>query len=276
MALFFADQEGKIVYRIEDLETNFRNQGELEQFTDSVAAISFRELNGDGAMDIVLVTAFANETEGYAGSSLKVGDVLFQDKEGKGFYRDYRITDKVNRFGMNKSADLIAAFVGEGYSTEFMYTATTLDELLENGLVIITEQSYPRNFEKLGRLQVIPGTYAMADYEFLMIYLVNEEGYIISSLEPMENYDNLYALRGISCQDIDGDGLRDIVVRGRYSYEGEGHQLVVEADYSVYYQRTGGFVQDAEIKKSYRCSEEETMDEVVAACRAYWGWKQEE
>ena len=116
----------------------------------------------------------------------------------------------------------------------------------------------------------------MADYEFLMIYLVNEEGYIVSSLQPMENYDNLYALRGISCQDIDGDGLKDIVVRGRYSYEGEAHQLMIEADYSVYYQRTGGFVQDREIKKSYRCGEEETMDEIVEACRAYWGWKQEE
>lgn len=276
LALFFADGEGKIVCRLEDLETNYRNQGELRQFTDGIAAISFRELNGDGAMDIVIVTAFANETGEYAGSSLKVGDVLFQDEEGKGFYRDYRITDKLNRFGMNKSADLIAAFVGEGYSTEFMYTAATLDDLLENGLEIITEQSYPRNFEKLGRLQVIPGKYYMADYEFLMIYLVNEEGYIVSSLQPMENYDNLYALRGISCQDIDGDGLKDIVVRGRYSYEGEAHQLMIEADYSVYYQRTGGFVQDREIKKSYRCGEEETMEEIVEACRAYWGWKQEE
>ena len=275
LALFFVRKDGSIVYKTEELETNSRNRGELEQFTKGIAAISFRELNGDGAMDIVLITAFANEEGEYAGDSFKVGEVLFQEKDGTGFYRDYRITDKLNRFGMNKSADLIAAFVRDGYSMEFMYTATTLEELQSHGLKIITEQSYPRSFEKLGWLQVIPGTYRMADFEAFMVYLVNEEGYIVSSLQPMENYDNLYALRGISCQDIDGDGLKDIVVLARYSYEGEDRQLVIETDYSVYYQRTGGFILDREIKKGYRCSEEETMENLVRESRAYWGWKQE-
>ena len=177
---------------------------------------------------------------------------------------------------MNKSADLIAAFVRDGYSTEFMYTATTLDELLDAGLEIIQEQSWPRNFEKLGRLQVIPGTYRIADYEVFMIYLVNEQGYIVSSLQPMEDYDNLYALRGISCWDIDGDGLKDIAVLARYSYEGSNHELIVKTDYSIYYQRTGGFTEDTQIKESYKCTEEETMENLVRQGRAYWGWKREE
>ncbi len=276
LALFFALPDGKIVYKTEELETNNRNQGELEQFTEEIAAISFRDLNEDGAMDIVLITSFTNAGGEYAGNSYKVGDVLFQNREGESFYRDYRITDKLNRFGMNKSADLIAAFVRDGQSTEFMYTAATLEELLERGLVIIEEQAYPRNFEKLGRLQVIPGIYQIADYEVFMIYLVNEQGYIVSSLQPMEDYDNLYALLGISCWDIDGDGLKDIAVLARYSYEGSEHELVVKKDYSIYYQRTAGFVEDTEIKESYPCTEEETMENLVRQGRAYWGWKREE
>ncbi len=276
LALFFSEANGRIVYKTEQLETNNRNRGELKQLTEGIAAISFKDLNEDGSMDIVLITSFVNETGEYAGTSYKVGDVLFQDKEGGGFYRDYRITDKLNRFSMNKSADLIAAFVRDGYSTEFMYTAATLDELLKEGLVIIQEQSYPRNFEKLGRLQVIPGTYRIADYDVFMIYLVNEEGYIVSSLQPMEDYDNLYALLGVSCWDIDGDGLKDIAVLARYSYEGSNHELVVKTDYSIYYQRTGGFTEDMQIKESYKCTEDETMENLVRQGRAYWGWKREE
>lgn len=46
-----------------------------------------------------------------------------------------------------------------------------------------------------------------------MVYLVNEEGYIVWSFQPMGDYMRIsMGLRGISCQDIDGDGLKDIMV----------------------------------------------------------------
>lgn len=65
------------------------------------------------------------------------------------------------------------------------------------------------------------------------------------------------------------------MVLARYSYEGSGHELIVKSDYAVYYQRTGGFSADTEIKDSYRCGDEDTMEEVVKKARAYWGWKSE-
>lgn len=275
LALFLAAADGEIVYKTEQLETNSRNRGQMEQPNLGIWAVSFQDLNGDGQMDIVLITSCANEEGSYAGKMYKVGDVLFQNEEGTGFYRDYRISDKINRFGMNKSIDLIVSFVRDGDSTEFLYTAATLDELLASGLGIISEQCYFRNFEKLGRLQVVPGVYGIADYNVFMIYLVNEQGYIVWSLQPMGEYDNLYALRGINCRDIDGDGLKDIVVLARYSYEGGGHELIVKSDYAIYYQRTGGFSADMEIKGSYRCKDEDTMEELVEKARAYWGWKSE-
>ena len=275
LLLFFVAADGEILYKTDQLETNGRNRGRMEQPNRGISAVSFQDVNRDGLMDIVLITSCVNEEGNYAGKTYKVGDVLFQNEEGTKFYRDYRISDKINRFSMNKSIDLIASFVRDGNSTEFLYTAVTLDELEKAGLRIISEQCYFRNFEKLGKLQVVPGVYSIADYGVFMIYLVNEQGYIVSSLQPMGEYDNLYALKGISCRDIDGDGLKDIVVLARYSYEGSGHELIVKSDYAVYYQRTGGFSADTEIKGSYRCGDEDTMEEVVKKARAYWGWKSE-
>ena len=144
------------------------------------------------------------------------------------------------------------------------------------GFQIISEQCYTRTFGKLGKLQVVPGTYRIADYDVFMVYLVNEQDYILSMLQPMGSYDNLYALKGINCRDIDGDGLKDIVVLAKYSYEDEEHKLAVSSDYSIYYQRTGGFSADTEIKNWYQCSEEDTMQTVVERARAYWGWKTED
>lgn len=271
LALFFAEENGNIIYKTDQLETNSRVLGQMKQPDCDIAAVAFRDLDEDGHMDIILLTSCMGVDGSNEGKLYKVGDVLFQNGKA-GFYRDYRISEKINRFGMNKGADAITAFVRDGYSTEFLYTASTLNELLANGLDIISEQCYFRTFGKLGRLQVVPGTYRIADYDIFMIYLVNEQGDIISSLQPMGDYDNLYALKGINCRDIDGDGLKDIVVLARYSYQDETGEIIVETDYAIYYQRTGGFSADMDIKESYRCSDEDTMELLVEKARAYWGW----
>ena len=273
LALFLVDAEGQILYRTEQLETNHCVTGRMRQPIQSIAAVSFQDLNRDGLLDIILITSCVNENEAYTGKTYKGGDVLFQNRSGDGFYRDYRISDKINRFGMNKSAESIIAFVRDGNSTEFLYTASTLRELQQNGFWVINEQCYFRTFGKLGKLQVTPGTYRIADYDVFMIYLVNEQGDIVSVLQPMGEYDNLYALKGVTCRDIDGDGLKDIVILARYSYEGEGGELLIESDYRIYYQRTGGFVPDMEIRDAYRCGDEDTMEILVEKARAYWGWQ---
>lgn len=270
LALFLADEDGNVVYKTDQLEANSRNTGEMKQPIKELKAISFQELNGDGLMDIVLITTCVNDKGSYAGKPYKVGDVLFQDEER--FYRDYRISDKINRFGMNKSVESIVAFVRDGYSTEFLYTSATKKELLDNGFEIAAEQCHYRQFEKFGRLEVVPGTYTMANFATFMIYLVNEQGYIVWSFQPMGDFDNLYALKGITCKDIDGDGMKDIVVFARYSYEGNGNELLVESNYSIYYQRTGSFYEDTQIKKQYPCEEEDTLSGIVEKARSYWGW----
>lgn len=277
LALFFVDGEGRIVYKTDRFETNSCVLGQMRQPEQELVSVAFQDLNGDTLTDIILITS----CEIGDGEKYRIGDVLFQstkgiDTEGLIFYRDYRISDKINRFGMNQNTDSITAFVRDGYSTEFLYTAVTLQELLAHGFQIITEQCYTRTFGKLGKLQVVPGTYRIADYDVFMIYLVNEQDDILSALQPMGVYDNLYALKGINCRDIDGDGLKDIVVLAKYSYEDEEHQLAVKSDYSIYYQRTGGFSADTEIKDTYQCNEEDTMQTVVETARAYWGWKTED
>ena len=269
LALFLADADGTILYRTDQLETNNSIRGQMQQPKQEIASVAFQDLNGDLRTDIILITV----CEGADGRRYKVGDMLLQSADQLSFYRDYRISDKINRFGMNKNAKSITAFVRDGDSTEFLYTALTLKELRQHGFQIITEQSYTRTFGKLGKLQVVPGTYRIADYEVFLIYLVNEQDYIMSALLPMGEYDNLYALKGINCRDIDGDGLKDIIVLAKYSYEDEEHKLAVASDYSIYYQRTGGFSADTEIKSQYPCTDEDTMQTIVEKARAYWGWE---
>lgn len=273
IVLFLTKEDGTVLYFTDRLEANNRYEGELKQPIRNISAVSFQDLNRDGLVDIVLITTCVNESGSYAGKPYKVGEVLFQS--GDGFYRDYRLSDKINRFGMNKSVESIVSFVRDGYSTEFLYTASTKSELLKNGFVIAKEQCYPRQFEKLGKLEVVPGSYTMADFSTFMIYLIDEQGNIVWSFQPMGDYDNLYALKGITCRDIDGDGMKDILVLARYSYEGNGNELVVESDYSIYYQRTGGFYTDTEVKKKVRCNDESTVAELVERARAYWGWSTE-
>ncbi len=209
-----------------------------------------------------------------AGVPYKIGDVLFADG-GMGFYRDYRISDKINRFGMNQSAEVITAYVRDGRSTEFLYTSVTLGELLRQGFTISEGQSYYRTFEKHGKLKVVPGIYRISNYDIFMVYLVNQQGGIVSCLQPMGDYESLYALRGINCRDIDGDGLKDIAILARYSYEDENGESLTVSDFAIYYQRVGGFLTDTYVRDMYRCGDKDTMEILVERARACWGWKSE-
>lgn len=274
-AVFLADGQGNIVYKTNRLECNYTILGELEQPITDMISVAFQDLNGDGRMDIILIAGCVNDGGNYAGKSYKVGEVLFQ-AEGAGdapsFYRDWRVNDKINRFDMNKSAKFIRSFVRDGRSTEFLYTATTEQELLDNGFSVIEEQSYWRNYEKLGNLKVLPGVLYMADYDIFMIYMINEQGDIVWSFQPMGEYDNLYSLRGMSGKDLDGDGMKDLLVAARYSREGENGELIVEGQYSVYYQRTDGFDTDEEYVKEHPYRDNCTVEELVNEIRSYWGW----
>jgi len=274
LAILIADSEGNVLYRTDQLETNYKYSGQLEQPVKGIAAVSFQDVDGDGLTDIVLITDCENTQGEYAGRSYKIGDVLFQ-KEGE-FFRDWRISDKINRFSMNKSVDFITSYVRDGSSTEVLYTAKTLEELVENGFQIIQEQHYTRKFEKQGKLQVVPGVMRMAEYDIFMIYLVNEQGYIVWSFQPMGDYDNLYALKGMTCKDLDGDGLKDILVLARYSYTGPDGKLMVDMKCSIYYQRTDGFSEDLEFSEAHQCTEEDTVGALVDIIREYWGWPKEE
>ena len=109
-----------------------------------------------------------------------------------------------------------------------------------------------------------------------MIYLVNEQGSIVWSFQPMEDYDNLYALKGMTCRDMDGDGMKDIVVLARYSYSGPEGELLIDTKCDIYYQRTDGFEEDKGFAESYRCTEKDTMAGLVGIIREYWGWPKEE
>ena len=92
----------------------------------------------------------------------------------------------------------------------------------------------------------------------------------------MEDYDNLYALKGMTCRDMDGDGMKDLVVLARYSYTGSEGELLIDTRCSIYYQSTDGFDVDTEFEKVHQCTEEDTVGGLVELIREYWGWTIEE
>ena len=120
LVLFFVGQEDEIAFRTEQLEANQQIPGSWKQGTREVAAVSFPDLDGDGLNDVVLV-ALCNTREDGTGMTAKVGDVLFQ-RQG-GFYQDWRLSDRINRFGMNKSVKMILSFVREGDFAGVFYRA---------------------------------------------------------------------------------------------------------------------------------------------------------
>lgn len=274
LALFFLDAEGNVIYKTHQLETNYVYQGVMNQPLESIASVSFQDVNHDSRTDIIIITKCINEEGEYAGKPYKVGDVLFQGD--KYFYRDWRVSDKINRLGMNMNAKCIISFVKNDCSTEFLYTATTLEELLANGFIVIEEQCYTRNFEKLGRLQTVPGMFKMSEYNIFMLYLVDDKGNIVWSCQPMKDYDSLYSLKGTTGKDMDGDGMKDLVVLARYSDETPDGKIEIKSDCFIYYQRTTGFDTDIGFQNYYTCKEEDTLEELVVKIREYWGWKVEE
>lgn len=281
-AVFLADEEGTIIYKNNQLECNYGVRGSLTQPITDMVSVAFMDVNSDERMDIILIAGCVNESGDYAGKQYKIGEVLFQSgdkdlsREAPSFYRDWRVNDKLNRFGMNKSAKCILSFVRDGCSTEFLYTATTEEELLTNGFRVYEEQSYWRDYEKLGRLKVLPGVFPIADYDIFMVYMINEQGNIVWSFQPMGDMDNLYSLKGMSGKDMDGDGMKDLVIWAQYSKEGEPGELIVENHCAIYYQRTGGFDTDTDFVNSYRFTGQENMEELLKEIRAYWGWSAEE
>lgn len=273
LAIFMTQPDGTVIYKTDQLSANYQDQGVLKQPNTGMAAMSFQDVTNDGKKDLIVIS-LANGTENER--FYKVGDVLFRSDETARqlFYRDYRISNKLNEYGMNKSIYFVSSYLMNGYSTEFLYTAATLEELRKKGFQVNLNVSRWQEFKKWGKLYVVSGVYRMAEYNVFMIYLVNEQGYIVWSFQPMQDYESLYALYGVVCQDIDGDGLKDVIVLGRY-HDGESEDgFVLKTDYAVYYQRTNGFYADTELKIQYQCSDDETrISTVIEAGHQYWGWK---
>jgi hypothetical protein len=269
VALFFADVDGNIIYKTEDLACNYFEKGSLYQPNIAIAAIDKRDVNYDGLSDILLITQCV-----YDGVKFKIGDILFQNADSDGFYRDWRISDKINRFNMNKDMDMMATFAGGGQSSEFLYSAKTMEELLKGGFKPLKYQTFDANFEKFGTVQVVPGTYKMGNHYIFILYLVDGEGRVLWNFQAMRGYDNFSQMPGISFKDVDGDGWADLSVLVDYVNLDDNNEAYAVTDFSIYYQRDGYFFEDTEFHNAYvgKLTGRETMDDVVQAARKYWGW----
>ncbi len=268
-ALFFADIDGNIIYKTDELECNYFHKGSLNQPNIAIAAIGTRDVNHDGLMDILLITRCLCD-----GVEFKIGDIIFQNANSDGFYRDWRVSDKINRFSMNKDIDMMAAFAGGGQSSEFLYSAATMDELVEGDFKPLKYQTFDADFEKFGTVQVVPGTYKMDNHYIFFLYLVDGEGRVLWNFQAMGGYDSFSQMLGISFKDVDGDGWADFSVLADYKNLDDNNDSYTVTDFSIYYQRDGYFFEDTDFHNAFvgKLTGSETMDDVVQAARKYWGW----
>ena len=57
LVLFLITEDGTVVYRTDQLETNNRNRGSLKQPLKEISAVSFLDVNRDGRQHIILTTS---------------------------------------------------------------------------------------------------------------------------------------------------------------------------------------------------------------------------
>jgi len=267
--LFFAREDGAVVYKTDDLECNNQRRGELNQPNLDVAGYGLRDMNGDGLTDIVMISRSVCPDGPYAGVVYTVGDALFQSEAG--FYRDWRLSDRINRFGMNIDVNTVIAFVRDGISAEFLYLAGTVDELIQNGFEMMHERA--AYFETFGDVRLFYGTYRMSGYYILMVYLADSDGNLLWNFQPMGKYTNFSNMRNFMLTDIDGDGRTDIVFLIRYGALTLDWKTVRVTDYVIYYQRSGYFERDWEFSSTYLLTGNDTVPDIAEKAAAFWRGK---
>ena len=270
LILFLTGADGRVVYQTDELECNHIRRGELNQPNVGVSAIAFRDINHDDLKDIVLISRCAGPAGLNTGDTYrdtyKVGDVLFQSDTG--LYRDWRLSDKLNRFDMNTNLDVVTAFARDGDSVEFLYSAATLRELIRNGFQI--EDDRDVSFERFGEVRMISGDYRLAGYYILMIYLVDPNGNVAWRFQPMGGYPNFNRIRGFLLTDLDGDGLTDLLGLIRYDTFDKNHNTIRVTDYVIYYQRNGYFEADTAFQSSYVYADGDEISDVAERAAAFW------
>lgn len=267
LALFFFREDGSLAYKTDDFAGNYWNKGSARQPNAGLVCICPYDLTGGGLVDLVVITRCENASGPYAGQPYNVGDVLFQNESG--YYRDYRVSDMINRFDMNKDYFPIVTLIRYGVSTEFLFTAKTLDELLENGFYPNSSWRATEYLEKFGLVEIVPGIFPVGGRYYFMIYIVDGEGRILWNFQPMRHYENFYHIVDLSFQDVDGDGSKDVSILARYALSDEHGRGVLYKDYEIYYQRAGYFLRDEAFKSSRPCGEEDELSELIALARGY-------
>lgn len=269
IALLFFNKRGHIVFKTEQIESNYWNKGEMKQPNLDIVAVSFLDMNYDGLKDVVIICNCVNQSGTYAGETYKIGEVLFQT--GNGFYRDWRISDRMNRFSMNKDIPMITSFVRDGQSSEFLYTSSSMDQLLQNDFRLIKSQCFSVYLEKFGEVQVRPGIYQMAGRYIFMVFLIDSNGKILWNFEPINEYNILHELNALSFRDVNEDGLKDMIIYASYGKTGENGAAVIEYDVSIYHQGAGYFYEDIEFKKTLNDIQHETIYTITEKARKFWG-----
>ncbi|WP_394236237.1 hypothetical protein [Niallia oryzisoli] len=109
----------------------------------------------------------------------------------------------------------------------------------------IESQSFHVNLNSWGNVTFVSGTLETGNHVPTVFYLTNENGDILYDFINVENFPYSVDVKAVSLQDVNKDGLKDIIIIVADNYNGSGEHIA-----NVYFQKTdGSFTNDYKLNE---------------------------
>ncbi|ADL53355.1 hypothetical protein [Clostridium cellulovorans] len=118
----------------------------------------------------------------------------------------------------------------------------SLEDLKKGGLAVIQDQCFNINLDSYGEVKFISGTKRADGYTALRFYLAGKNDKIIYYFPEFSTKNFLKEMKAVSFQDINNDGLKEIIVIAEYNSSGPKKEHC-----SIYFPKSGEFINDKNI-----------------------------
>lgn len=151
-------------------------------------------------------------------------------------------------------------------------SAQTIDELKSEGAKIIDKQSFPVKLENFGNVKFVAVSKPVNDYNKAYFYLADSNGNILYTFPDFygNKWSMLSSIDAVSFTDVNGDGLKDIVIVSKY-VTGAGSDGSTPFNVSgVYFQKGKEFTSNSSLDEKLNDADKNTdVKTVISYAKNY-------